>query len=173
MHAQNSCIFHSHLSIGATPTQQTHCHQHFHLADNSYLEKNHDVTPHCHGCLKLAHMHAENSRVLRMPQRLACRQVPRKTHRHQHGNFADRLEKSRRNVTPHCHRCRLFEEGDAHDLCECQSPVIQVDTNQQGLCYAAVEDVCEDEWPGLGGNKTNANTRLNNKIKVTEDNNGE
>lgn len=42
-----------------------------------------------------------------------------------------------------------------------------MDTDQQGLCYAAVEGVCEDEMPGLGGNKTNANTRLNSKIKVS------
>lgn len=47
-----------------------------------------------------------------------------------------------------------------------------MDTDQQGLCYAAVEGVCEDGWPGLGGNKTNANTRLNSKIKVAENNNG-
>lgn len=64
------------------------------------------------------------------------------------------------------HRCRLFEEGDAHELCLCESPVIQVDQDQQALCYSAVESVCASELSGLGGNKTDSNTRLNTKIKV-------
>ncbi|CAM9210897.1 unnamed protein product [Ectocarpus sp. 13 AM-2016] len=69
-------------------------------------------------------------------------------------------------VGVHTRRCRLFEEGDAHDLCVCESPVIQVDQDQQALCYKAVESVCASELSGLGGNKTDSNTRLNTKIKV-------
>lgn len=69
-------------------------------------------------------------------------------------------------VTLSIKRCRLFEEGVAHELCDCESPIIQVDAEHQASCYAAVEDVCADEWPGLGGNKTDANVRLNRKIKV-------
>ena len=63
-------------------------------------------------------------------------------------------------------RCRLFEEGEAHELCLCNSPVIQVDEEQQALCHSAVQNVCANELPGLGGDKTDSNTKLNNKIKV-------
>lgn len=63
-------------------------------------------------------------------------------------------------------RCRLFEAGEAHELCVCGSLDIDVDEDKQSLCYTAVEDVCDDEWPGLGSNKTDSNSRLNAKMKV-------
>lgn len=63
-------------------------------------------------------------------------------------------------------RCRLFEEGEAHALCVCGSPVIQVEREQQVRCHLAVEGVCASQLSGLGGNKTDSNSRLNNKIKV-------
>lgn len=64
-------------------------------------------------------------------------------------------------------RCRLFEEGNEHDLCMCKSPVIQVDEDQQALCFSVVGNVCASELSGLGEEKSNSNTKLNNKIKVT------
>lgn len=69
-------------------------------------------------------------------------------------------------VSSRSSRCRLFEEGEAHELCLCESPAIQVDEEQQALCHSALQNVCTNELAGLGGDKSDSNTRLNNKIKV-------
>ena len=51
-------------------------------------------------------------------------------------------------------------------MCLCTSPVIHVDEEQQALCHLAVQNICATELPGLGGDKTDSNAKLNNKIKV-------
>ena len=73
----------------------------------------------------------------------------------------------KRGSTPNdrgCNRCRLFEEGQAHSLCDCGSTMVETEALQQMLCYAAIVDVCEG--PGLGRNKNDAVTRLNSRMKV-------